>query len=117
MKKTYNLTNDHYKNAWSNADDAYFCEFPNRRNEPQFRLCVDKLREIFPKFASAETLTVTVSTTRQHRAGEFAVRIVDDNGYLPTINVKRKTIALLNTVLKTVWWHLGSCKVYYVTIK
>lgn len=118
MKKTYYLTNDHNLNPVTNWSEAYYSQYPNNNAYSlcQFKLCVNRLRQIFPKFSSAETINVTVSTTRQHRAGEFAVRILEHN-YIGKIKAKRQIIQLVQSVITILKRDLGDSPVFYVTIK
>jgi 2-phospho-L-lactate transferase/gluconeogenesis factor (CofD/UPF0052 family) len=79
MKKTFKLTNDHCEG------DEYYCVSPKLRYETQqFRLCVDKVNELFPFTKGKKKITVTLSTIKRKVKGEFEVTLAFGD-YVPHV--------------------------------
>jgi len=98
MKKIFTLTNDHHKTP-RRVDDSYYCENPKNHNEG-FRLCVNALAQLFPSIKGKDTITVILSTVRQHRKGETTAEYVRRNSGIPYIWIKGERVQLLEQTVQ-----------------
>lgn len=116
MTKKFILTNDNFNNGFKL--DSYYCENPTDR-DTGFRICVDKVNELFPDTVGKETIVVTISTKRRHKKGEVAVRRNYGKylcGGIPYISIRGETIQLLNQTLNNVGVSFHFDTTLYVTV-